>query len=134
MDVDSELTEGVGALRMSLRERPRKQQSDRRLRERSEDLKFLEDFDPEKSNREKRKLKRKLTNSRSTVYDEYGHMRHNGMDICDCLDEKCPGCWFECKNCGSTRCGVQCRVNRKQFVDEITFDGKDVVIKNKFVL
>ncbi|KAI9576629.1 hypothetical protein GQX74_010611 [Glossina fuscipes] len=129
---NGESNEANNSLRMSLRERPRKLHAERKLRERCDELKFLDDFDPEKSNREKRKLKRKGSqqNSRS-LYDEYGRIRHNGLDVCDCMNEDCPGCWFECENCGSTKCGLQCRVNRKFFYESIAFDGKDAIIKNK---
>uniref|UniRef100_A0A1B0GC94 Uncharacterized protein n=1 Tax=Glossina morsitans morsitans TaxID=37546 RepID=A0A1B0GC94_GLOMM len=63
MNTDGESNEANNSLRMSLRERPRKLHAERKLRERCDELKFLDDFDPEKSNREKRKLKRKATSS-----------------------------------------------------------------------
>uniref|UniRef100_A0A1A9V237 ARF7EP_C domain-containing protein n=1 Tax=Glossina austeni TaxID=7395 RepID=A0A1A9V237_GLOAU len=132
MNTDGESNEANNSLRMSLRERPRKLHAERKLRERCDELKFLDDFDPEKSNREKRKLKRKGSQQSSrSLYDEYGRIRHNGLDVCDCMNEDCPGCWFECENCGSTKCGLQCRVNRKFFYESIAFDGKDAIIKNK---
>uniref|UniRef100_A0A1B0A3P8 ARF7EP_C domain-containing protein n=1 Tax=Glossina pallidipes TaxID=7398 RepID=A0A1B0A3P8_GLOPL len=110
MNTDGESNEANNSLRMSLRERPRKLHAERKLRERCDELKFLDDFDPEKSNREKRKLKRKGSQQSSrSLYDEYGRIRHNGLDVCDCMNEDCPGCWFECENCGSTKCGLQCR-------------------------
>lgn len=127
---DTENSEGIG-MRMSLRERPRKLHAERRLRERCDELKFLDDFEPDKSNREKRKLKRKPPTNTRSLYDEFGNIRHNGMDVCDCMDDDCPGCWYECENCGSPKCGVQCRVNRKFFYESITFDGKDATIRNK---
>lgn len=130
MDTDTDLSETTG-LRMSLRERPRKLHAERKLRERSDELRFLDDFDPERSNREKRKLKRKPGGNARSLYDEYGHMRHNGMDVCDCMDDDCPGCWYDCENCGSPKCGVQCRVNRKFYYESITFDGKDATVRNK---
>uniref|UniRef100_A0A1A9WVU0 ARF7EP_C domain-containing protein n=1 Tax=Glossina brevipalpis TaxID=37001 RepID=A0A1A9WVU0_9MUSC len=49
--------------------------------------------------------------SHQRPYDEYGRIRHNGLDVCDCMNEDCPGCWFECEKCGSTKCGLECRVN-----------------------
>ncbi|XP_075166026.1 ARL14 effector protein [Haematobia irritans] len=129
MDTD-DLSENTG-LRMSLRERPRKLHAERKLRS---DLSFLDDdFDhPEKSNREKRKtVKRKPGVNTKCLYDEYGKIRHNGKDVCDCMDDDCPGCWYECENCGSTKCGVQCRVHRKFYYESISFDGKDSTIRNK---
>ncbi|XP_061399550.1 ARL14 effector protein-like [Musca vetustissima] len=129
MDTDTDLSESTG-LRMSLRERPRKLHAERRLR--SDDLSYLDDYETEKTSRpEKRKLKRKLNANTRCLYDEVGRMRHNGKDICDCMDDDCPGCWYECENCGSTKCGVQCRVHRKFYYESISFDGKDATIRNK---
>ncbi|XP_055858992.1 ARL14 effector protein [Episyrphus balteatus] len=119
--------------RRSLRDRKKRSHTERKLRGKSDELKFLEHFDPVKSNREKRKLRRKpgATSSKNSLYDEYGRVKHNKADVCDCMDEECNGCWFECESCMGTKCGIQCRVNRKFFYDCITFDGKDATIKNK---
>ncbi|KAH8272028.1 hypothetical protein KR018_007035 [Drosophila ironensis] len=83
--------------------------------------------------RNKRKVKRKaLYYGKYSVYDEYGNIRYNGFDVCDCMNEDCEGCWYECRSCGSTRCGPQCRVNRKFFYESIVYDGKDLSISNKY--
>jgi hypothetical protein len=67
-----------------------------------EESKFLQNFDPEKSSREKRKLNRKnysaSTNKNSTMYDEKGRHRESGLNLCDCLDMSCAGCHFNCPN------------------------------------
>uniref|UniRef100_A0A1B0BBA9 ARF7 effector protein C-terminal domain-containing protein n=1 Tax=Glossina palpalis gambiensis TaxID=67801 RepID=A0A1B0BBA9_9MUSC len=48
-------------------------------------------------------------------------------DICDCTRPKCPGCWSECIKCGSNKCGLECRINRKKscnnfaYVDSFTY-------------
>lgn len=111
----------------------------RRIRQLVEDSK-LSDFDPEKSAREKRKLTRKsYAESNQTqrgpqsMFDEKGRYRSNGADICDCLDNTCPGCHFPCPNCKSTKCGTVCRVNRKWPFESIEHDGKDLVIRNKIL-
>ncbi|KAH8271834.1 hypothetical protein KR044_007470 [Drosophila immigrans] len=69
--------------------------------------------------------------NKNTAYDEYGNIRSSGLDACDCMNEQCDGCWLECGNCGSTRCGPQCRVNRKFFYESFEHDGKDLMIVNK---
>ncbi|KAH8260741.1 hypothetical protein KR038_010434 [Drosophila bunnanda] len=82
----------------------------------------------------KRKTKKKGTiYGKSSAYDEYGNIRFNGLDICDCMNEECDGCWYGCRCCGSTKCGPQCRSNRKFFYEGIIYDGKDLSITNKFV-
>ncbi|XP_037946633.1 ARL14 effector protein [Teleopsis dalmanni] len=132
MDKDDDLGEGIGPLRMSLRERPRKLHAERKLREKHDEYKYLDDIDDK--NRDKRKLKRKndVPSKSKTIYDEHGVIRHNGLSLCDCMTANCPGCWFPCENCRSTKCGIQCRVNRRFYYDSITFDGKDGTIKNPF--
>ena len=118
-----------GGLRKSLRERPLRRASIaamQRITEKTPD--DLEQPSTSKKS-DKRKPKRKIVKS---VYDEYGHIRYNGKDVCDCMTETCPGCWFQCEVCGSTRCGVVCRVGRNFFYESITFDGKDVTIQNAY--
>lgn len=60
--------------------------------------KFLADFDPEKSSRERRKLTRKsyvsnpsVPSRNHTLFDENGRYRNTNADLCDCLED-CPGC------------------------------------------
>ncbi|KAH8357492.1 ARL14 effector protein-like [Drosophila serrata] len=82
----------------------------------------------------KRKTKKKGSlYTKNNAYDEYGNIRFNGVDICDCMNEECDGCWYVCRCCGSTKCGPQCRSNRKFFYEGIIYDGKDLSLTNKFV-
>lgn len=94
--------------------------------------KFLEDFDPEKSTREQRKLSVKTKVSvppRFSMYDARGIHRETGFDLCDCLDTSCPGCHFECPSCNSCKCGPICRSKRKYMFNMIEIDGKDDTVK-----
>ncbi|XP_012215833.1 ARL14 effector protein-like [Linepithema humile] len=93
--------------------------------------KFLRNFDPEHSEREKRKLYRRLYHShRKHLYDEKGIFIQSSDDLCDCLSSECPGCHFPCPKCSSQKCGHECRNNRKWTYDSILCEGTDSVIKN----
>ncbi|KPJ08717.1 Uncharacterized protein C11orf46-like [Papilio machaon] len=93
---------------------------------------FLHDFDPETSARERRKLNRKsyFMNRNKNIYNERGQIAATGRDLCDCLDEKCPGCHFPCPKCTSAKCGTECRINRKWMYEKIEIEGNDFCIKN----
>ncbi|ALC39771.1 CG14464 [Drosophila busckii] len=78
----------------------------------------------------KKGRKKSLWGHKSCPYDEYGNIRHNGLDVCDCMNDKCDGCWYPCRICGSTRCGPQCRASRKFYYESIQYDGKELVITN----
>lgn len=92
---------------------------------------FLEDFNPEESTRERRKQTRKPYAAVSkSILNELGRYRESGADVCDCLDTGCVGCHFPCPNCGNTKCGFACRVNRKWVVESIEYDGKDLFHEN----
>ena len=82
--------------------------------------KFMSNWDPAKSQREERKKKLTKMNNRQQqiddyLYDKQGVHLASGKDICDCLEENCPGCWLPCKRCKSTKCSFECR-NRRRFV------------------
>ncbi|KAF0292364.1 ARL14 effector protein [Amphibalanus amphitrite] len=91
-------------------------------------------FDPDRSNRERRKLKRKIySNGRKrTLYDERGYLVKSDQNVCDCLQPDCPGCHFPCPKCGSPMCGHECRVNRKWMYDQVEIEGTDKVLRNRF--
>ncbi|XP_011501286.1 PREDICTED: ARL14 effector protein [Ceratosolen solmsi marchali] len=96
--------------------------------------KFLHNFDPEQSEREKRKLNRRLHhgNRKTVLYDEKGIYIPSREDLCDCLQKSCMGCHFPCPKCSSTKCGHECRNNRKWMYDSIENEGSDNVIKNQY--
>ncbi|MEE6499080.1 hypothetical protein FKM82_003309 [Ascaphus truei] len=97
------------------------------------------EFQPETSKREKRRLQIKTTpaNSdrqtlpaKSKVYDSSGVLLLNGMDLCDCLDEDCFGCFYICTKCGSNKCGIECRCDRKWLYEQIEIEGGDILRNN----
>ncbi|XP_078253149.1 ARL14 effector protein-like [Rhinoraja longicauda] len=66
---------------------------------------------------------------RQRKYDNTGKLLHNGIDLCDCLDVNCPGCFYPCSKCSSWKCGCKCRCNRKWIYDGIETEGTDIVQK-----
>ncbi|XP_073514180.1 ARL14 effector protein [Phyllobates terribilis] len=95
------------------------------------------EFTPETSTREKRRqTKTSATGqnipSKNKVYDSQGILLSNGMDLCDCLDEDCMGCFYACRKCGSNKCGIECRCDRKWLYEQIEIEGGEV-IRNKHV-
>ncbi|XP_038663810.1 ARL14 effector protein-like isoform X3 [Scyliorhinus canicula] len=102
----------------------------------------ITEFTPETSRREKRKLQTKPSNQsnadrqtmpiKSKVYDSQGLLIYSRLDRCDCLDEDCLGCFYPCPICGSQKCGVECRCDRKWLYEQIEIEGGEV-IRNKNV-
>ncbi|XP_005096539.1 ARL14 effector protein-like [Aplysia californica] len=89
---------------------------------------FMVDFDPERSQREMRKMNRRLhtkESKKNQAYDSQGILLENGLDLCDCLDKDCPGCHFPCPRCNSAKCGSDCRSNRRYIIDFIEVEGMD---------
>lgn len=104
----------------------------------AETEKFLGNFNPETSFRERKKLMKKMNPNKNVyippgaLYDDRGIHLLSGVDLCDCLILECPGCFFECKKCRSPKCGFECRVYRKFSYDEIAFNGCDFRVKNPY--
>eukprot|EP00117_Sycon_ciliatum_P038286 scpid82212/ scgid28482/ ARF7 effector protein len=55
---------------------------------------------------------KRLPRRHSTLYDGAGLLQ-GVHDLCDCQVAKCGGCWMPCSQCGSNKCGVVCRCNRR---------------------
>ncbi|KAK7116348.1 hypothetical protein V1264_002041 [Littorina saxatilis] len=90
---------------------------------------FMSNFDPERSQREMRKLNRKIhkENKKSNqMYDEAGRLLENSLDICDCLENDCPGCHFPCPKCGSEKCGSECRCERRWTYEQVEVEGTNL--------
>ncbi|XP_061434685.1 ARL14 effector protein-like [Lethenteron reissneri] len=81
------------------------------------------DFNPETSKRERRKLQTKLQQVDSRVYDSQGRLVRGGVDACDCLQDGCPGCFYPCSACSSTRCGPTCRRDRRWLYERLETEG-----------
>jgi len=98
---------------------------------------FLSEFDRNASEREKRKLNKKNNykepsgrgRNKNNVYDEKGILISCGKDVCDCMDDSCPGCHFPCPKCRSNKCGNECRQNRKWMFESVELDGKPSSVK-----
>lgn len=94
--------------------------------------KFMENFDPDRSLRERRKLSRRIGIRRppGALYNEFGIHIASDLDLCDCLQKNCTGCHFPCPKCKSQKCGLECRVNRKYMYEQIEYQGSDLTVKN----
>uniref|UniRef100_A0A8C5DB06 THAP-type domain-containing protein n=1 Tax=Gouania willdenowi TaxID=441366 RepID=A0A8C5DB06_GOUWI len=69
--------------------------------------------------------------AKSRVYDSHGRLLSNLKDLCDCLDVDCMGCFYPCTECGSRRCGVECRCDRKWLYEQVEVEGGEIIC-NKF--
>ncbi|ELW48412.1 hypothetical protein TREES_T100021838 [Tupaia chinensis] len=60
-------------------------------------------------------------------YDRSGRLVCNAVDLCDCLEKNCLGCFYPCPKCNSNKCGPECRCNRRWVYDAIVTEAGDVV-------
>eukprot|EP00092_Neocalanus_flemingeri_P022836 GFUD01024760.1.p1 GENE.GFUD01024760.1~~GFUD01024760.1.p1 ORF type:complete len:165 (-),score=42.34 GFUD01024760.1:183-677(-) len=102
-----------------------------------ENSKFMTDFDPNQGRKAKLRISEKTykapTGKKANVYDSKGITIAHGLDLCDCLIQECPGCHFPCPRCRSTKCGHECRNNRKWVYDTVELDGMPNTLReNKF--
>ncbi|GFU44768.1 ARL14 effector protein [Trichonephila clavipes] len=63
-------------------------------------------------------------------YDSKGIHIASGMDLCDCLEVECEGCYTPCPNCSSEKCGTECRQNRRWEYEAYKIEGSDIVVTN----
>ena len=49
---------------------------------------------------------------KASIYDNKGVLLHSGLDLCDCLEDSCPGCYFPCPKCKSPKCGHECKCSK----------------------
>ena len=78
-------------------------------------------------------VSRQPMTEKSKVYDSRGLLISCGRDLCDCLDADCMGCFYPCPDCGSRKCGVECRCDRKWLYEQVEVEGGEI-IRNKFAL
>ncbi|KFP71700.1 ARL14 effector protein-like, partial [Acanthisitta chloris] len=97
------------------------------------------DFNPEIRQQQKKacmsQMKKALSyKSNSTKkYDQHGRLLCNNIDLCDCLDVDCLGCFYPCPKCNSNKCGPQCRCNREWVYDAIETEAGNVISMMPFV-
>ena len=75
-----------------------------------------------------RKTKSKISQrssvvQKSSLYHKNGLLLHSSLDLCDCLEDSCPGCHFPCPKCMSPKCGHECRSGRKWQYHSVQPDG-----------
>ncbi|KAM6229682.1 ARL14 effector protein-like [Porphyrio hochstetteri] len=85
----------------------------------------IADFNPETRRQQKKKHTSRMKEDSSrkpkitAKYDERGRLRCNNIDLCDCLDSDCLGCFYPCPKCNSNKCGPECRCDREWVYDKI---------------
>lgn len=60
-------------------------------------------------------------------YDKSGRLICNDVDLCDCLEKNCLGCFYPCPKCNSNKCGPECRCNRRWVYDAIVTESGEVI-------
>ncbi|NXP15711.1 A14EL protein, partial [Thinocorus orbignyianus] len=60
-------------------------------------------------------------------YNKHGRLLCNNIDLCDCLERSCQGCFYPCPKCNSNKCGPECRCNREWVYDAIETEAGDVI-------
>ena len=50
-----------------------------------------------------------VASEKASVYDSKGVLLQSRLDLCDCLEDSCPGCHLPCSDCSSPKCGHLCR-------------------------
>ncbi|XP_077200464.1 ARL14 effector protein-like isoform X2 [Paroedura picta] len=95
---------------------------------------LLADFNPETREQQKKACMSMINqdcfnNTKKTVkkYDKHGRLLSNKADLCDCLEKNCLGCFYPCPKCNSTKCGAECRCNRKWVYDQIQIEAGQTV-------
>ncbi|GBN12771.1 hypothetical protein AVEN_237648-1 [Araneus ventricosus] len=84
----------------------------------------------ESPDQESKKSKKKTV--RKPKYDSQGIHKATQLDLCDCLIPDCSGCWMPCKKCSSTKCGHECRRNRRWEYEGYQIEGTNITIQNQF--
>ncbi|NXO75420.1 A14EL protein, partial [Sitta europaea] len=98
------------------------------------------DFNPETRQQKKKacmsQMKQILCHeSKSTKkYDKHGRLLCNGIDLCDCLEMDCLGCFYPCPKCNSNKCGSECRCNRKWVYGSMETETGDVISTLPFLV
>ncbi|GFR20377.1 ARF7EP_C domain-containing protein [Trichonephila clavata] len=73
---------------------------------------------------------RKKQKKQERKYDNDGIHIETGMDLCDCLNVACEGCFMPCRKCSSEKCGDECRRNRRSQYEAYKIEGTNTVVAN----
>nr|XP_020635728.1 ARL14 effector protein-like [Pogona vitticeps] len=95
---------------------------------------LLADFNPETREQQKKACMSMINQDcfntpKRTVkkYDKQGRLLSNKIDLCDCLEKNCLGCFYPCPKCNSTKCGAECRCNRRWAYDQIQIEAGQMI-------
>nr|XP_060615661.1 ARL14 effector protein-like [Anolis sagrei ordinatus] len=95
---------------------------------------LLADFNPETREQQKKACMSminqdcfKTTKKTMKKYDKKGCLLSSKIDLCDCLEKNCLGCFYPCPKCNSTKCGTECRCNRKWVYDQVQMEDGQII-------
>ncbi|XP_017662833.1 PREDICTED: ARL14 effector protein-like isoform X2 [Lepidothrix coronata] len=93
----------------------------------------LADFNPETRQQKKKACMSQMKQNAfyeskfTKKYDKHGKLLCNDIDLCDCLEMDCLGCFYPCPKCNSNKCGPECRCNRKWVYHTIETEAGNVI-------
>ncbi|XP_074935477.1 ARL14 effector protein-like [Phalacrocorax aristotelis] len=91
------------------------------------------DFNPKTREQKKKacmsQMKQEICNNPKITkkYDKQGRLLCNNIDLCDCLQKNCLGCFYPCPKCSSKKCRPKCRCNRKWIYESIQTESGNVI-------
>ncbi|GFY49892.1 ARL14 effector protein-like [Trichonephila inaurata madagascariensis] len=117
-------TYGSMTLRERTTEKPKesKEEPDLNRHVSERELKKIEKLESKAPRRKRNKYPRK--------YNSQGIHIASGIDLCDCLEVECEGCYTPCPKCSSEKCGTECRQNRRWEYEAYKIEGSDIVVSN----
>ncbi|XP_055928825.1 uncharacterized protein LOC129959934 isoform X1 [Argiope bruennichi] len=65
-------------------------------------------------------------------FDSHGVHIETQLDLCDCMNNTCEGCFLPCEYCFSNKCGHECRNDRAWIYESMDIEGTQYTLKSHF--